>query len=148
MTKSLPLDLAAIFMFVGAVFHIACLFGGADWLLFAGAPAAFAEAYRQGAVSPIYWTVGIAVMLVVWGLYALSAAQRIRPLPVLKIGVALIGTLMFLRGIIGLGALVLTDWPWDTAKGQFHAIASFMIFGVGLFYYAGLIALVRAKKES
>jgi len=138
MIKQLPLNLAAIFMFVGALFHVACLFGGADWLLFAGAPAEFAESYRAGAIASIIWTLGIALMLAVWGVYALSGVGRIRRLPMLKTALGIIGVLMSLRGLIGLALLFLPDWPWHTAKGIFHAVASIMIFGVGLFYILGL----------
>jgi len=145
MTKRLPLDLAAIFMFVGALFHVACLFGGADWLLFAGAPVEFSESYRNGAIEPIFWTLAIALMLVIWGLYAMSGAGRMRKLPLLKTGLAAIGALMTLRGLIGLVLLVVTDWPWHTAMGQFHAVASVMIFGVGLFYLYGLWQKLKQK---
>jgi len=144
MTTRLPLDLAAIFMFVGAVFHVACLFGGADWLLFAGAPVEFSESYRNGAIAPIFWTLAIALMLVIWGLYAMSGNERVRGLPLLKTALALIGLLMTLRGLVGIALLFLADWPWDTAMGQFHACASIMIFGVGLFYFMGLYRVWKA----
>ena len=147
MTSRLPLDLAAIFMFVGALFHVACLFGGADWLLFAGAPKEFAESYRAGAVAPIVWTLAIALMLTIWGFYARSGAGRMRRLPLLKTGLGIIGTLMTLRGAVGIVLLFVTKWPWHTAMGVFHAIASIMIFGVGLFYFAGLYRLWKPKAQ-
>lgn len=144
MTSRLPLDLAAVFMFVGAAFHVACLIGGADWLLFAGAPVELAESYRNGAVAPIFWTLAIAALLLVWGLYAMSGNGRLRRLPLLKTALLLIGTLMLLRGLVGIVLLVITNWPWETAQGQFHAVISIMIFGVGLFYFAGLYRVSKS----
>ena len=143
MMKHLPLDLGAIFMFVGALFHIACLIGGADWLIFAGAPLELAESYRQGNFEPVIWTVAIALLLMVWGLYALSGNERIKRLPLLKTALAVIGLLMLLRGLVGIVLLFVTDWPWGTAMGQFHAVISVMIFGVGLFYAVGLLQVMR-----
>ncbi len=147
MMRRLPLDLAAIFMFVGALFHIACLFGGADWLIFAGAPTEFAESYRQGNIEPVIWTLAIALMLAIWGLYALSGNGRIRRLPLLKTALGLIAFLMLARGLIGLYMLVATDWPWHSAMGKFHAAASVMIFGVGMFYTIGLVQNFRRNSQ-
>lgn len=146
MSSKLPLDLAAIFMFVGALFHIVCLFGGADWLLFTGAPPEFAESYRAGNLEPLIWTVAIALMLTIWGFYAMSGAGRIRRLPLLKTAFGIIAALMTARGLIGLALLIFSDWPWDTAMGKFHAAASIMIFGVGLFYIYGLVHRWKADR--
>ncbi len=146
MTRKLPLDLGAVFMFVGALFHVACLFGGADWLAFAGAPAELVESYRQGEISPIIWTLLIALLLAIWGFYAVSGNQRIRRLPLLKTALALIALLMIVRGAIGMALLVIMDWPWGTTMGQFHAVISVMIFGVGLFYAYGVFQVRMRDK--
>jgi len=145
MMRRLPLDLAAIFMFVGALFHVVCLIGGADWLIFAGAPVEFTESYRAGAIEPIFWTLGIAFMLLIWGVYALSGADRIRRLPLLKTGLVVIGGLMTIRGLLGVALLFFTKWPWHSAMGVFHAVASVMILSVGLFYIMGLYQLRKLQ---
>ncbi|MEP1229698.1 MAG: hypothetical protein ABJG88_03385 [Litorimonas sp.] len=145
MSHRFPLDLAAIFMFTGALFHIACLFGGADWLLFAGAPVEFSESYRRGDIMPIVWTLFIAFVLCVWGFYALAGARRIRKLPLMKTALLGIAALMLIRGAVGIVMLFAVNWPWHTSMGQFHAAASVMIFGVGLFYAYGFYANLKAR---
>lgn len=71
------LILAALLDFIAATLHLAIIAGGAEWYRFFGAGEDFASRAANGDIIPDLVTLGIAVILIIWGLYCLQAAGRV-----------------------------------------------------------------------
>ncbi|XQF90148.1 hypothetical protein ACOBV8_17210 [Pseudoalteromonas espejiana] len=93
---------ASALSFIASLLHVACIFGGPDWYRFFGAGEQMAQLAEQGSTYPTYVTLAIAVIIALWGLYALSGAGVILKLPLLKTALALITAIYLVRGIAGL----------------------------------------------
>lgn len=65
---------ASALSFIASLLHVACIFGGPDWYRFFGAGEQMAQLAEQGSTYPTYVTLAIAVIIALWGLYALSGA--------------------------------------------------------------------------
>lgn len=85
---------------LAALLHVACVIGGPAWYRFFGAGERIAEAAARGAWWPALITLGIAVVLLMWAAYALSAAGIVPPLPLLKLGIVAITGVYLLRGLV------------------------------------------------
>jgi len=85
---------------LAAALHVACIVGGAEWYRFVGAGEEIARAVDAGALWPHGMTAGIAAMLALWGLYALSGAGRLARLPLLRTGLVAITAIYLLRALV------------------------------------------------
>lgn len=86
---------------LAALLHIGCIYFGATWYRFLGAGEQMAIMAEQGSWQPTIITSGIVAVLIVWALYAFSAAGVIITLPFTRILIVIISTLYFLRAIAG-----------------------------------------------
>lgn len=86
---------------LAALLHIGCIYFGATWYRFFGAGEQMAIMAEQGSWQPTIITSGIVAVLIVWALYAFSAAGVIITLPFTRILIVIISTLYFLRAIAG-----------------------------------------------
>jgi hypothetical protein len=119
------------------------IFGGPDWYLFFGAGTQMARFAARGAVYPTVITVGIAVILAIWTLYALSGAGVIRRLPFLRLALVLIAAIYLTRGILGIPAVLLIDDPYmHELRGRmiFMLVSSTICICLGLCYAVGAAA--------
>lgn len=93
------LKIGAVLNFILAIGHVLCLFClDAAFRLYRIEPIMDRLAARWSPI-PYLLTLGVACGLTVCGLYALSAAGTIRPLPLLRPAVYTIGTLYLAGGI-------------------------------------------------
>jgi hypothetical protein len=123
-----------------ALLHLAIIFGGPDWYRFFGAGERMARMSARGSVYPSVITAGIASILGLWALYALSGAGVIRRLPLLRPALALIAGVYFARGALGIPAVLLVDGPYaDELKGRmtFMAVSSLTCIFLGFCYAFG-----------
>jgi hypothetical protein len=60
---------------VASLLHVAIIIGGADWYRFFGAGERMARLAAHGSPYPSLITAGIALILSIWTLYALSGAR-------------------------------------------------------------------------
>lgn len=97
---------AAALSLVGAVLHIAIIFGGPDWYRNFGAGEAFASAAARGSAVPALVTAGIALVLLAWAAYALSAAGIVPRLPLLPFALLAIIAVLTARGVL----IFVPDW--------------------------------------
>jgi hypothetical protein len=106
--------------FGAALLHLAIIVGGPGWYRFFGAGEAMARLAERGDPRAAITTIGIAGVLSLWGLYALSGAGLIRRLPLLRTCLVLISAAYLLRAAI-LIPLVLNPyhltsfWIWSSA---------------------------------
>ncbi len=106
------LKISGCLVFMAALLHLGIIVGGADWYRFFGAGEAMATMSEQGLWYPAIVTAGIAVVLFVWSGYAFSGAGIIRPLPLLKTALLLIGIVFLLRGLVAVPLLFMADSPY------------------------------------
>ncbi|WNO11653.1 hypothetical protein [Teredinibacter sp. KSP-S5-2] len=88
-----------VFSIVAAMLHIAIIIGGPDWYLFWGAGEEMASLAENGSWIPPITTFGIFMVLLVWGLYALSGASLIIKLPFLKTVLVIVSSAYTIRGL-------------------------------------------------
>jgi hypothetical protein len=90
---------AAVLCFAIALVHAAAIFLGPDAYAYLGAPQ-LGRAEAAGFTYPDLMTAGLTVVFTAFGAYALSGAGRMRRLPLLRVGLALIGAVFTLRGLL------------------------------------------------
>lgn len=93
---NLVLIVGAVLSLLAAALHVGAIIVGPAGYSFFGAGERFVRAVEAGKVFPAVVTSGIALVLLVWALYALSGAMVIDRLPLLR--PALVGiTLVYWR---------------------------------------------------
>jgi hypothetical protein len=132
-----------ILLFIGvitiitAILHAAMGFSPTVSLYF-GAP----EVLVQNDYVLIISCILIAIIIAIFGLYAISGAGYIRPLPWIKQVLAAISSLFILRGILFIPELMIVldflDVSFPVAPR--YAVFSFGIFLVGLVYSVGTVS--------
>lgn len=93
------LTLAAALCFAISLLHAAIIFMGPDAYAYFGAPQ-LGRAEARGSVIPDVETAVLVLIFAAFGAYALSGAGRVRRLPLLRVGLALIGAVFTLRGLV------------------------------------------------
>jgi threonine/homoserine/homoserine lactone efflux protein len=102
----------------------------------------------RGSPYPAAVTAGIAAVLAVWMLYALSGAGVIRRLPLLRTALVLIAAVYLGRGLLGIPLVLLGDDPYANqlkAKMTFMVVTSVVCIGLGLCYAAGAAHVWRRR---
>ena len=123
-----------------SLLHLAMILGGPEWYRFFGAGERMARMAARGSPYPGLITAGIAAVLAVWALYALSGAGVIRPLPLLRLALAAIAAVFLARGILGIPAVLWMDDPYARqlrARMAFMALTSAVCIVLGLCYAIG-----------
>jgi len=118
---------------LAALLHVMVIFGGPDWYRFFGAGEHMAQMAEQGLWQPVLVTLFITTVLVIWGLYAFSAAGLIRRLPLLKTALVIISCIYLLRGLAAIPIMVIKPEVVDS----FLIWSSLICFVYGMFYALG-----------
>jgi hypothetical protein len=99
MTFRTLLTVAALLSFSVALLHVVMIFIGAEAYRYFDAGKKMVEAAKADSVLPTIVTLGITVVFVIFGLYALSGAGLITPFPWLQPTLWLVGGILTLRGL-------------------------------------------------
>ncbi|MEP6831860.1 MAG: hypothetical protein ABJB74_00640 [Gemmatimonas sp.] len=129
-----------------ALLHVGVIIGGPAWYRFFGAGERMARMAERGSSVPALMTGGIAVLLGLAALYAVSGAGVIRPLPLLRPVLTLIALVYLIRAVGGVPAVLFVDTPYmQMLKGRmtFMLITSVLCLGIGLCYAIGAAGLWR-----
>ena len=127
------LVLAAALSALAALLHVAVIAGGPDWYQFFGAGERMARLAEARSVVPAVVTLGIALILAAWSVYAASAAGLLRPLPLTAAALVAITAVYVLRGL----ALVpVTLMP--ALRTSFNLWSSAICLAIGLVHAVGL----------
>ena len=130
-----PFLLAAGWMSVTAsLLHIACTIGGPDWYLFFGAGEQFARAAERGSLVPPVMTLGIAIVLAVWAIYAFGAAGIGWRPPLARTALAAISAVLLLRAAM---AFVPAFWPPENQTAAFIVTTSAICLVMGACFAIG-----------
>ncbi|MES9991571.1 MAG: hypothetical protein ABW098_06420 [Candidatus Thiodiazotropha sp.] len=123
---------------VAALLHIAIIVGGPAWYRFFGAGEALARLAEEGSVLPGTITALIALVLLIWSLYAFAGTGLIRPLPWLKGILMAITAIYLLRGLALLPAALFMPQAVDS----FLITSSLICLVIGLLHLSGIRQLI------
>lgn len=124
---------AATLSVLGAILHIACIIGGPDWYRAMGAGEAIAHAAARGSLVPALMTSGIALVLVVWAAYALSAAGLLPGLPLRTLALIAIIAVLTARGLI----VLVPDWWRPDLSFNFKLGSSLFVLAMAACFAIG-----------
>ncbi|HEX6041305.1 hypothetical protein [Longimicrobium sp.] len=134
-----------------ALLHVGIILGGPAWYRFFGAGERMARHAARGSPVPPLITAGIATVLGVWALYALSGAGVIRRLPLTRTALVLIAAVYLGRGVLGIPIVLLADDPYaNELKGRmtFMAVSSAVCLALGACYAIGAARAWRRTAET
>jgi hypothetical protein len=117
-----------------SLLHIACIFGGPDWYRFFGAGEQFARAAERGSLVPPVMTLGIAIVLAVWALYAFGAAGVGWRLPLARTALVAISAVLLVRAAM---AFVPALWPPENQTFAFIITTSAICLVMGACFAIG-----------
>lgn len=120
---------------LAALIHVACIYFGAPWYRFLGAGEEMARMAESGSWTPGIITAGIAAVLGIWALYALSGAGAIRRLPLLRTALCIITGIYLVRGLVALPVALLE--PQQATA--FLWWSSSISFGFGVVHLIGVL---------
>lgn len=124
---------AAALSALGALLHLACIIGGPDWYRALGAGEAIARAAQRGSPMPALVTAGIALVLLVWAAYALSAAGLLMRLPLITFALIAIIAVLTARG----GLIFVPDWWRPDLSTDFKFWSSLFVLAMALCFAIG-----------
>ena len=139
--------LAALILVAGALLHIGVLAAGPEWIAFVGAPEEVVRSARLGTWLAPVSTLGIAALLAGLAVYALAAAGKLRPLPLITPILGLFAVIFVVRGIIIVPALVQDRVNWAAPVDLFIVASSLAILVLGGALGLGLWARRRARRR-
>lgn len=125
---------------MASVLHMGIIAGGPAWYRFFGAGEQMARLAARGSLYPAVVTAGIAAILAVWTLYALSGAGVIRRLPLLRTALVLIAAIYLGRGVLGIPLVLAWDDPYARQLGArmtFMIVTSAICVALGVCYAVG-----------
>ena len=117
-----------------ALLHLAVIAGGPQWYRFFGAGEKMAAMAARGHWYPPLVTTGIAAVLAVWTMVALSAAGLMPRLPLLRTALVAITAIYLLRGLLIVPVALIVPYP----EGAFDYWSSVIVLAYGLVHLAGL----------
>lgn len=128
-------------LFAG-ITHLAIIAGGPAWYRFFGAGEGMAQMAEAGSHQPAIMTAGIALVLMLWGVFALSGAGLVAKLPLLRTALVAITSVYLLRAFAG---FTLPFFIYHPAIQQnsisFWLISSSICLIIGLLHLFGTIGL-------
>ncbi len=131
-----PLLLAAGCSFFVSALHLAIVAVGPRWYRYFGAPSLADQVEGGSVLLPTLMTFAIACVFAGWGVYGLSGAGWVRRLPLLRVALVAIGTVLMLRGAFLLPDL-LRLWRGVGVPPRFLAFSAFSLF-TGVLYLWGV----------
>lgn len=126
----------AAFSAVAALLHVGCIVFGASWYRFFGAGERMARLAASGSIIPTIITSGIAAVLALWSIYALSAAGVVPRLPLVRLVLCGIASIYLLRGVAGFALAIIA--PGDRGI-SFWCWSSAICLGIGALYLVGTL---------
>lgn len=131
---NIMLIIAGIMSLFAATIHVGCIYFGASWYRFFGAGEQMAIMAEQGSIKPALITSCIIFVLMIWSLYAFSAAGMMVKLPFLRVILVMITVIYLLRGVAG---YFLINNPLGRTP-EFWIWSSSICLGIGIMHLIGV----------
>ncbi|MBT3044983.1 MAG: hypothetical protein N0E58_07025 [Candidatus Thiodiazotropha endolucinida] len=128
-----PLLWGGTLSLLAAFLHIAIIIGGPAWYRLFGAGEQFARLAEQGSPLPDTMTAVIALILLLWSLYAFAGAGLVHRLPWLKSILMLITAVYLIRGM----ALLPLALFMPQAVDSFLILSSLICMVIGMLHFSG-----------
>ena len=136
------LIIAGTFSLLAAVLHFGVIIGGPSWYRFFGAGESLALLAEKGSAKPTVITLCIAAVLIVWCVYAWSAAGIMPGLPLVKPALLSITGIYLVRGVAGFAAPFVLDHPQVKQNSTaFWLWSSAICLVIGVVHLIGVIAV-------
>ena len=119
---------AAFWPFMGALLHFLAIFGGYSWYEFLMAPPFLLESVKAGTWLAPMSGILVSILMIIAGFYALSGANIIFKMPLLKPALIILSILFTVRGMI---IFHLMWWKPEV-------IDAFRIISSGIFLISGI----------
>jgi hypothetical protein len=133
-----PLVWAGNFTLLAAFLHIAIIIGGPEWYRFFGAGEQLANLAEENSPIPGTITAIIALILMIWSLYAYAGAGLVRHPPWLKPVLISITGIYLLRGLAPFPLLVLAPKTIDS----FMLLSSVICLSIGILFFTGIRQMI------
>lgn len=117
--------------------HIVIIFYGAPAYRYFGAGEEMATMSENGSLLPALVTLIIAFVFLIWGLYAFSGVGLIKRLPLLRLGLVIIGVIYTLRGVL----IVYQIYEMVVLNRSLvisELVSSFVSLFIGMLYLIGI----------
>jgi hypothetical protein len=124
---------------LAALAHVAIVIGGPPWYRFFGAGEKFAQGAEQGKLFPTLITLGIALILLCWSLFAISGSGALPAFPFLKLALCFITSIYALRGLAGFVLLLTPAFAKQRLSSNFLVISSLICLLYGIVHLVGLV---------
>lgn len=118
---------------LAAFLHIAIIIGGPAWYRFFGAGEELARLAEQGSALPGIVTAVIALILMIWSLFAFAGAGLVRHPPFLKPVLIVITSIYLLRGLGVLPLALFLPHEIDA----FLVVSSMISLLIGMLHFSG-----------
>jgi hypothetical protein len=118
---------------LAAFLHIAIIIGGPPWYRFFGAGEDLAQMAEQGSPIPGAITALIALVLMLWSLYAFAGAGLVRRPPWLRSILIIITAIYMLRGASLLPLVLFMPQVVDS----FLILSSLICLAIGIIHFSG-----------
>lgn len=128
-----PLIWGGSLSLLASILHIAIIVGGPAWYRFFGAGEELAQLAEQGSALPGTVTAIIALILMLWSVYAFAGAGLVRHPPWLKSVLIVVTAIYLLRG---LSLFPLAIFVPQTVDG-FLIVSSMISLSIGMLHYRG-----------
>ncbi|MCU7845949.1 MAG: hypothetical protein KZQ93_19115 [Candidatus Thiodiazotropha sp. (ex Monitilora ramsayi)] len=123
---------------LAAFLHIAVIIGGPAWYRFFGAGEALAQLAEQGSALPGIITAVIALILMVWSLFAYAGAGLVQHPPFLKPVLIMITAIYLLRGLGILPLAIFLPHEIDA----FLVVSSLISLLIGMLHFSGIRQMI------
>ena len=136
------LIVAGSLSFLVAALHIFVIIGGPNWYRFFGAGEALALLAEKGSLKPMFITLGITAVLIIWGAYAWSGAGFLPNMPMLKLALSTISAVYLIRGVGGLVAPFVSNHPKIKQNSTaFWVWSSIICLVIGIIHLMGILVI-------
>lgn len=142
--KSLPLTMAALAMFAAAALHVVALLAGPAMIAALGAPESVVQSAQAGTLLAPLVILGIGAALATLGLYALSAAGKLRRLPFVRFVLGAAACVFILRAL-ALPAILLVAPAARSQLSLFEISTAVLCLLIGLAFLPGLRRQAHAR---
>ena len=143
---------SAAIAIAGAFVHLAVPFLGPEWYTVLGAPPQLGLMAQAGSLRPAATCVVIACVLLLFAAYALSGLGFIRRLPLLRLGLAVIGGGLVFRAVSFFGLAMWKPSVLSTVCGRCESVNGFLAITSAICLFAGsgyiLAALAPSSSEA